>query len=45
VRLLATARGLPYGAAPVTLTTEVREGGRVVARRSTGLTLVVPEER
>jgi cytochrome c oxidase accessory protein FixG len=45
VRLLATARGLPSGAARVTLTAEVREDGHVVERRSTELSLVVPEER
>jgi cytochrome c oxidase accessory protein FixG len=43
LRLIATARGLPAGRAPAVLTVEVRAGRRVVERRSTQVSIQVPE--
>lgn len=43
VRVVATARGLSTGRAPALLTAEVRAAGRVLERRSTKVSFLVPE--
>ncbi|BDG01908.1 4Fe-4S dicluster domain-containing protein [Anaeromyxobacter oryzae] len=43
VRVVATARGLPAGVEPALLVAEVRAGERVLERRSTKLSILVPE--